>query len=237
LDGEAVSQDAGQGDWGGGLLDWDLPQEEEQQEQGFVEGEYDPGSEYDTGSDYDTDSEYDPGFIPGSEYDPGYDPEGGYDPGSEYDPVFTWGDFEDYVGAEEPVEASAADPWGGTQPPEYTGWAGAAAGNGETEMPPEYVGQGGADDAGDGEIEMYSDDVGQAGEDAGGDEIEMPPCMLGEGAKMPEAARSRCPPCMSGERASMPLTRRSSHNTARTRSSQAFTSRLTRTCTRGTPTS
>ena len=80
FDGEAVSEDAGTGDWGGGLLDWDLPQEEEQQqEQGFVEGEYDPGSEYDTGSDYDT----------GSEYDPGYDPEGGYDPGSEYDPVFT----------------------------------------------------------------------------------------------------------------------------------------------------
>ena len=48
-DGEAVSENAGQGDWGG-FPSWDLPQEE--QEQDFVEGKYTPGSEYD------------PGFIP-----------------------------------------------------------------------------------------------------------------------------------------------------------------------------
>src|SRR5829696_1273472 len=43
--GEAVSEDAGQGDREGGLVNWDLPQ----REQGFVEGEYAPGSEYGPG--------------------------------------------------------------------------------------------------------------------------------------------------------------------------------------------
>ncbi len=67
-DGEVVSEDAGQGEREG-FLNWDLPQAE-QQEQGFVEGEYNPGNEYD------------PGFIPkgeftpGREYDPGFIPEG-----------------------------------------------------------------------------------------------------------------------------------------------------------------
>jgi hypothetical protein len=157
--GEAVSEDAGQGDWGGGLLDWDLPQEEQQ---GFVEGEYDPGSEYD------------PGFVP----------EGEYTPGSEYDPGFIPEDKRN----EESVDTPAADPWGGTQPPEYTGQAGADAGDGEIQMPPEYVGQAGAD-AGDAEIEMRPEDigwdtpplqtVGQAGADAGEGEIEMPPMYAG----------------------------------------------------------
>src|ERR687893_1833651 len=38
--------------------------------------------------------------------------------GGGYDPVFTWGGFEDHVMAEERVDAPAADPRGGTPPPE-----------------------------------------------------------------------------------------------------------------------
>ena len=147
---EAVSGDAGQGDYWGGYPDRDIPQEE-QQEQGFVEGDYDPGSEYD------------PGFIPEGEYTPGSGYEGAYGPerrdGPEGgdDPLFTWGGFEDDVVAEELVDASAADPWGGgTQPLETVGRA---------------------DAAGDSAIEMYSEDARQTGVDAGVDEndIEMLP--------------------------------------------------------------
>jgi hypothetical protein len=128
-----------------------IPQQQEQQEQGFVEGDYDPGSEYD------------PGFIPEGEYTPGSGYEGAYGPerrdGPEGgdDPLFTWGGFEDDVVAEELVDASAADPWGGgTQPLETVGRA---------------------DAAGDSAIEMYSEDARQTGVDAGVDEndIEMLP--------------------------------------------------------------
>jgi hypothetical protein len=162
--GEAVSEDAGQGDWGGGLLNWGIPQE--QQQQGSVEGEYDPGIEYDPGfipeGEYTPGSEYDPGFVPegehtpGSEYDPGFIPESGDGPGSEYeggyDPIFTWGGFEDDVVAQEPADVPAAAPSGGTPPLETVGPAEAA---------------------GDPEIEMYSDDVGQASADTGDNDIEM----------------------------------------------------------------
>src|SRR4028119_1490536 len=73
--------------------------------------------------------------------------------GGGYDPFFTWGGFEDHVMAEERVDAAAADPRGGAQPPGYVGQAGA--------------------DAGDDKIEMYSDDAGQAGADAGENHIEI----------------------------------------------------------------
>jgi hypothetical protein len=89
---EAVSEDAGQGDYWGGYPDRDIPQEEQQQqEQGYVEGEYDPGSEYDTG--FVPEGEY----TPGSDYDRGFVPESGDDPEGGYDPLFTWGGFEDDV--------------------------------------------------------------------------------------------------------------------------------------------
>src|SRR5919199_5082456 len=103
LGGEAVSKDAGRGDWGGGLLDWDSPQEK-QHEQGYVEGEYDHG--------FIPKGEY----TPGSEYDPGLIPESGDDLEGRYDPLFTWGGGEDDVVSEEPVDVSAADHFGGTQP-------------------------------------------------------------------------------------------------------------------------
>src|SRR5215210_190909 len=114
FDGAAVSEDAGTDDWGG-FPSWELPQEE----QGFAEGEYDPGSDYD------------PGFIPEGEL------------------------------YEEPVDAPAADPWGSTQPLETVGQAGADAAVDEND------------------IEMLSDDTGQAGSDVENNEIEMPPEYVG----------------------------------------------------------
>src|SRR5918997_712146 len=80
--------------------------------------------------------------------------------GGGYDPVFTWGGFEDHVMAEERVDAPAADPRGGAQPPGYVGQAGA--------------------DAGDDKIEMYSDDAGKADSKVDENEIEMPPMYVGK---------------------------------------------------------
>jgi hypothetical protein len=76
--------------------------------------------------------------------------------------------------AEEPLDATAADPWGGTPPPDDVGQAGADAGDDEIEMPLEYVGQAGTD-IGYNEIEMLSDDAGRVGADAGDGEIQMTP--------------------------------------------------------------
>jgi hypothetical protein len=181
-DGGAVSEDTGSGDWGGGLLNWDIPQEEHQ---GFVEGEYDPG----------------------------FYPQGEYGTGADFDTGFTPSLSADQAPYEKLADAPAPDPWGGTPSSKTVGQTDAGnagiemlsddAGKADSkvdendiEMPPEYVGKAGAEDdviemTGNEQIETTADgEVKLVGETVGGVFIGAPPSRIGRQTS-PETERTQ----------------------------------------------
>src|SRR4028118_388998 len=104
--------------------------------------------------------------------------------GGGYDPVFTWGGFEDHVMAEERVDAAAADPRGGAQPPGGAGAAPASLGGGSKTA-----------------LGLRS---GWTRPQPTLGVVRSPPGTSGRLAPTPETTRSRCTPTMPDRRAPTP---------------------------------